>query len=133
MTEIKYKDVRKGDLVSVVTEVKGVKITRTGRADYRVIGYKDWKTADNGHLNMDASDVTITLLDRPVPPLPTVRGTIIRAKKVRGVEGEFTLYLNHSGRWMSFFGITVTKFGTTYYTHAELDIEDWEEMELVKK
>lgn len=133
MTEIKYEDVRKGDLVSVVFEENGMKVTRTGRVHYPAYGYCDWRTSDGAYFGMDGRNVAITLLDRPVPPLPTKRGTVIKAKKIRGIEGEFTLYLNHNGVWASFQGVQSVPDGVTYYVHNSESIEDWEEMELVKK
>ena len=132
MTIIPFEEVRKGDTVQVSYLWGEVEFSRTGVVHNQ--DGSDWRTSDGTWLNMDVnSPVSIKLLNRPEPKLPDEGGSLILAKKVRGTEGEFVLFLKDNGSWYSAVAIEDDFYGGSYYWHPAQDIKDWVEMALVPK
>jgi len=86
--------------------------------------------------NLEQSEATYYLIDRPKPVMPTESGTFIIAKKVRGVEFPEGIVLRRNAAtksynavyWISDEQVTdVGQYGRTrtYDRHPESKIEDW--------
>lgn len=134
--EILFKDIEKGDRIRrITTYADGGTATYEGTAALSGTFY--WDTSE--HLTLAFSDddedeeTLIELVERPKPELPKVRGTIIKSKKVRGTEGDFTLILDDEKNWRSAVLIKDAEWGGSYYWHGPDSIEEWTEMELVAK
>lgn len=134
--EILFEDIQKGDVIRrTVKTNKGTSIVTEGIAHTKTTWY--WDTAD-GHTvcyddDSEQDEVLITLVERPVPSLPTEVGTIIRAKAVRGTTGYHVLILNDKEDWRSAVPIEDALYGGEYYWHNPDRILEWEVMELVAK
>lgn len=65
-----------------------------------VVGEVETWTIEVGHLSLgvSASDVKITLLDRPLSPIPTDEGTVVRSKATGNV------FVLKAHRWLGAFG-----------------------------
>lgn len=134
--EILFADIEKGDRIRRTTTYGD-----GGTAIYEGIAVKHgtfyWDTSEGLTLafNDDDNDpdILIELVDRPKPELPKVRGTIIKAKKVRGTTGDFVLILDDEKNWRSAILIEDSEYGGSYYWHGPSSIENWAEMELVTK
>ena len=108
MTErqIKPEDIRVGDRIRIEWMAGGVFQTWTGTVakvdadgdfeskEGRVIGTSYIKEIIN-----DGENITITLLDRPKPPLPTEVGSVIHVSECRGIECDTLAMLDRDWHW----------------------------------
>lgn len=91
--QIRYEDIRKGDTIRATFTRKGIKVSREGIAEsvHYTFPYSNiWITPNGGYLAYDKPNhnwkgYTLTLVDRPRPPLPTVAGSIILASKINNL------------------------------------------------
>ena len=135
MTEqmIKYEDVRVGDRIRVEWMMRDVLETWTGTVagvdkdgdftskDGWVIGLSYIKEIIN-----NGEQITITLLDRPKPPLPTEAGSVIHVSECRGIECDTLAVLDRDGHWY-------TPTAVAYYSfHSPSDITAWEPRNVVE-
>ena len=135
MTEqmIKYEDVRVGDRIRVEWMVDDVLETWTGTVakvdadgdfeskEGRVIGISYIKENIN-----DGEKITITLLDRPKPPLPTEVGSVIHVSECRGIECDTLAMLDHDWHWYTPIPVS------GYAFHGTVDITEWEPRDVVE-
>lgn len=87
--EIKAVDVRTGDRIRVVFEGAVKEWNSSNETPYFAL--------DSGQ-NVRYSAGTITLLDRPLPPIPNIEGTVIRSRATGGV------FVLTGHRWLGAFG-----------------------------
>ena len=135
MTEqmIKYEDVRVGDRIRVEWMVGDVLETWTGTVakvdadgdfeskEGRVIGISYLKESIN-----DGEKITITLLDRPTPPLPTEVGSVIHVSECRGRKCDTLAMLDGDGDWYTPTSVS------GYAFHSPRYINEWENRNVVE-
>lgn len=134
--EILFQDIKKGDRIRRTTTYAD-----GGTSIYEGIAVNGgnfyWDTSEGLTVAFSDDDddrqILVELVERPVPKLPYVPGTIIKAKKVRDSVGEFILIRGDDDSWRSPMTIHDKSYGGSYYWHPEDRIEDWTEMELVAK
>lgn len=85
--QISVEEVRKGDRIRVITDagssIEGVAYYQSGCC---------WQDEGGDRLLCtNRSGITVLLIDRPKPPLPTVPGTVFRATEIRGEECDVTV------------------------------------------
>ena len=131
MTEqmIKYKDIRVGDRISVEWMMGDVLQTYTGTVAKieRSGGLRSEEGRFIGlsYINKNGKS-TITLLDRPKPPLPTEVGSVIHVSECRDVKCDTLAMLDHD--WLWYTPIPVAG----YVFHDPSDITAWEPRDVVE-
>ena len=70
--------------------------------------------------------ITITLLDRPKPKLPTKVGSVIHVSECRGVKCDTLAMLNYYGTWYTPVPVSGHSF------HRSSDITEWEPRNVVE-
>ena len=135
MTEqqIKPEDVRVGDRIRVEWMVDDILRTETGTIA-KIDGSGDFQTKSEwfiGPLYIKArirkgEKITITLLDRPKPKLPTEVGSVIHVSECRGDKCDVLAMLNYYG----------TRYTPTpverHSFHNPSDITAWEPRNIVE-
>ena len=74
----------------------------------------------------DGEKITITLLERPKPPLPTEVGSVIHVSECRGVECDALALLDDDGWWYTPIKVARDSF------HISSDITEWEPRNVVE-
>ena len=134
MTEqtIKPEDIRVGDRIRVEWMADDILRAETGSVaeidgdgdpwtQARVIGPSFIQERIN-----DGQQITITLLDRPKPKLPTEVGSVIHVSECRGVECDTLAMLDDDGWWHTPIKVARDSF------HISSDITAWEPRNVVE-
>ena len=129
MTEqmITPEDVRVGDRIRVEWMVGDILYAATGTVseidmDGGIISQEVWLIGPayiKEHIR-NGKQITITLLSRPTPPLPTEVGSVIHVSECRGVECDTLAMLGYDRWWYTPVPVTGYSF------HATVDITAWE-------
>ena len=125
MTEqmIKYEDIRVGDRIRVEWMVGDIlraetgtvaKIDRSGG-----LRSKEGRYIGDSYINKNGKS-TITLLDRPTPPLPTEAGSVIHVSECRGLKCDTLAMLDDNGDWYTPTAVS------GYAFHSPRYITEWE-------
>ena len=135
MTErqIKLEEVRVGDRIRVEWMVGDVFQTRTGSVA-EIDGDGDPWTQEARFIGPayiqkrvnKGEQITITLLDRPKPKLPTEVGSVIHVSECRGEKCDVLAMLDDDGWWHTPIKVARDSF------HISSDITEWEPRNVVE-
>ena len=135
MTEqtIKPEDVRVGDRIRVEWMVDDILRAETGTVA-KIDKNGDFKSKEEWFIGplyirertRIGEQITITLLDRPKPKLPTEVGSVIHVSECRGVECDTLATLDDDGWWHTPINVARDSF------HISSDITAWEPRNVVE-
>lgn len=140
---IKFEDIRKGDHIKVTypypntKTVETIEGTAATKRDYRndtSVWFTEGPYEKTLAYSQSKENHIIELLDRPVRKLPQAIGSVIIAKKLNGVPGNYTLFrATPTDEWdMSPWIVSADAEGL-YRWIADEEIEDWTEMVITEK
>lgn len=142
-TIIQYDDIQKGDHIRVtypypnsktVETIEGIAAIKRDYPNDTSVWFTEAPYEKTLIYSRSVENHIVELLNRPIRKLPQEIGSVIKAKKVKGVSGDYILLrATPTDEWDKSPWIVPATANGVYDWVADFEIEDWTEMVLTEK